>query len=278
LLYFLEEGEKTMKKSNWKNFSIGSIILGMIVIIMIGCGSDDSTTTTNKVVSGVAKTKSYLFVQSGTSGSFVDDGSGNYTLTIQGVSPQTIYFSDRPERDVGQISMQKFLTRGCFNSDNPPNAAITLMNADEKNDVIVVELLHPVYDATTATLQYTAHILKDTNLSVSSINERRDDSIPDTFDAVALFIDDCPDLTITCGDENGNEAGKTVCCTCWDWGCDFQSDCCSFERCQNNCTTKFGLENKYIKVYCPTNNEVHWVDNVKDWEYWNESCPRVAPI
>ena len=40
----------------------------------------------------------------------------------------------------------------------------------EANDVVIVELRNPVYNAQAATLQYSAHILKDANHSVESFN------------------------------------------------------------------------------------------------------------
>ena len=254
-------------KSYWIKLLFG---IGIVFAIVAGCGSDN-----NNNGGAVApdtdngKTRSYLFVQNAASGTFVNDGNGSYTLTLKGVSPQTIYFSDRPVRDAGQVAMQQFLDSGCFNGDNPPNTAIDLLGADEAHDVVVVELRNPLYNAGTATLQYTARILKDANHSIESFNTRRDDSIPESFGGVALFIDDCSDKTVQCGDKEGVEAGEVKCCTCYHiLGCDFQKDCCSFERCQRNCTDKYGSKNKYIY----TCYEGGWVDNRSDWEYAREQC------
>ena len=61
----------------------------------------------------------FIFIQEGTGGTFVKDESGNYTLTITGVVPYTIYFSDRPERVVGFAPMDKFLDGFCFARDHP---------------------------------------------------------------------------------------------------------------------------------------------------------------
>jgi hypothetical protein len=83
----------------------------------------------------------YMFVQSAHSGSFVPvEGEMNYTLTLEGVSPQTIAFSDRPERVVAQVSMQKFLDGLGFSPENPPNAAIEILEGNESQDVIVAKL------------------------------------------------------------------------------------------------------------------------------------------
>ena len=144
------------------------------------------------------------------------------------------------------------------------------MGTGETNDVVIVELRNPIYNADTATLQYSAHILKDANHSIESFNTRRDDSIPESFGGVALFIDDCSDVRVSCGDKNGHKAGEVTCCQCYKFfgGCDFQSDCCSFERCQHNCTNKYGSENKYIYT-CELDG---WVDNYSDWEFAKIDC------
>ena len=47
-----------------------------------------------------------------------------------GVAPQTIAFSDRPERIVVQAPMQQFLDGLGFSVENPPNAAIEILEAD----------------------------------------------------------------------------------------------------------------------------------------------------
>ena len=46
-----------------------------------------------------------LFVQ--TAGRLTSDGSGQ--LTLEGVSPSTIYFADRPKREVGHMATSRFV-------------------------------------------------------------------------------------------------------------------------------------------------------------------------
>ena len=84
------------------------------------------------------KNDTFMFVQTAQSGSLVPvEGEDNlYTLTLMGVSPQTIAFSDRPERIVVQAPMQKFLDGMCFRPENPPNAAIAILNADKEEDLV----------------------------------------------------------------------------------------------------------------------------------------------
>ncbi|WP_228369519.1 hypothetical protein [Methanothrix harundinacea] len=148
------------------------------------------------------KNVTFMFVQTAQSGILIPvEGVDNlYTLTLMGVAPQTIAFSDRPERIVIQAEMQQFLDSLAFSAENPPNAAIEILDADEDEDVAVVELFDPVYDAGSQTLQYNVSILEEPELSYATFNEQADQALPETFGPAALFIDGC----------NG-------CCGHWDW-------------------------------------------------------------
>ena len=79
-----------------------------------------------------SKNTGYLFVISGTSGSLDGD-----TLTLNGV-PNVIYFSDRPARKAGHLSLEKFVESwnkgvNSFKAD-PPNATLSVLKKDgEKN-------------------------------------------------------------------------------------------------------------------------------------------------
>src|SRR5271157_2683383 len=107
------------------------------------------------------KTTTDIFIQEGSSGSFVNDSSGNYTLTMNDVVPYTMFFADRPARDVGLVPMDKFLKGFPFGVSNPPNAAIILPDENETSDMVIVELTNPQYNNTSQTLTYTAKQLKE---------------------------------------------------------------------------------------------------------------------
>ena len=72
-----------------------------------------------------SKNPAYLLVISGTSGSLV----GN-TLTLNGVS-NVIYFSDRPNRVAGHMSIAKFTEAWSQGADSfkkdPPNATLSVL-------------------------------------------------------------------------------------------------------------------------------------------------------
>ena len=82
-----------------------------------------------------SKKPGYLFVISGTSGSLKGD-----TLTLNGV-PNVLYFSDRPDRVAGHLSLEKFVelwNKGVnsYKAD-PPNATLSVLKKDGANNIVV---------------------------------------------------------------------------------------------------------------------------------------------
>ena len=90
------------------------------------------------------KEADFLFVQSSKGLTF---DKANNTLTLTGVSPITVFFTDRPERIAGNMKTKSFIPfwsegKDSFKS-NPPNADISLLDGSKLTQ-IVVELQDPV--------------------------------------------------------------------------------------------------------------------------------------
>jgi len=221
-----------------------------MAILTASCGvlaeETEEQQTDNETVE--VKPVTFMFVQTAQSGTFVPvEGEDNlYTLTLIGVAPQTIAFSDRPERVVVQVPMQQFLEGMCFAPENPPNAALEILEADEEEDLAVVELFDPVYDNTTQTLRYNVSILEEPDLSYAVFNERHDRALQETFGPSTLFIDDCPDGHVECCCDDDCDAETcghidTGCCWKWGEGCsachsnDYYLDICR-EKCGSSYT------------------------------------------
>ncbi|MEZ5578357.1 MAG: hypothetical protein R3F40_02350 [Candidatus Competibacteraceae bacterium] len=88
------------------------------------------------------KQADFLFVQNARDIHYADG-----KLTLKGVSPTTIMFSDRPERIAGHMATARFVPfwskgKDSFLSD-PPNATLSVIHEDKVDDV-VVELRDPV--------------------------------------------------------------------------------------------------------------------------------------
>lgn len=150
----------------------------------------------------VGEKVAYLFLQSFRAGSIApkEGEEGKFTLTLESGLGQTIYFSDRPLRDVGATPTPDFLDNLGFPDDNPPNAAL-LVEEDGEVDLAVLELFNPRYDLPTRTATYDVVPLaayeRPTDASFSETSTDLS-SMPATFEAAHLFIDDCADASIAC--------------------------------------------------------------------------------
>src|SRR5215813_8234654 len=105
------------------------------------------------------KNVQFLFVQTTKHVAFKDG-----VLTLQDVSPVTAFFSDRPNRIVGQVRNDLFLKqwtdgKNSFKSD-PPNAFLTVFNEKTRPAGAIIALSNP--RSTGNSLQYDARILKGT--------------------------------------------------------------------------------------------------------------------
>jgi hypothetical protein len=219
-------------------------------------GADNQTIPAETEVTNVSSEAiSFMFVQEAESGTFIESANNTYILTLLNVNPYTIYFSDRPYLIAGSVPMQLFLDGFNWGPENPPNAAVVLRDANESEDVVIVQLTDPHYDEDNATLAYTATILENyTGDGLAYYTPKGDEAIPEAFSAVAVFIDGCPDVTINCGSTStGNSILCKICGTArvgqwWDWLtgkcytlCDNNSlvcnkqfpDCCGGQCCED---------------------------------------------
>ena len=108
------------------------------------------------------ETVELLFVQSG--GKVTLEGG---KLRISDVNPNTLYFSDRPERIVGKVTTTDFVDHWASGDDSfksdPPNAVLTADNGNSAEEVTLV-LRDPRLDGDV--LEYDIEVLNGTdNLS-----------------------------------------------------------------------------------------------------------------
>jgi hypothetical protein len=114
-----------------------------------------------------------MFVQSAHGLTSIDN-----TLTLVGTSPSTLFFADRPDRVVGHVHTNTFVSEwaegeNSFEED-PPNAVISFL---QESDVVPEEV----------TVVISNPELKDNNLSYKI--EVLDGALPASAGACALFID-----------------------------------------------------------------------------------------
>jgi hypothetical protein len=113
-----------------------------------------------------------VFVQSA-KGAALDGGK----LTLQGVSPTTVYFSDRPDRIAGHLATTAMIPLWSEGRDSftkhPPSATLSAFGNDGTVANVVVALSNP--QLTGDQLVYDVELL--------------DGKLPAAADAASLFID-----------------------------------------------------------------------------------------
>lgn len=140
----------------------------------------------------------FIFVQLADRGTWTPKPGeeGVFELELYGTGEQTLYIATGSERIVGTMPTSEFLETLGFTPENPPNAAIEVWTADGERDVLVVELIDPVYTRTFGddqeeTLTYDARVLSaysGTRLA-EWLPDVDDDQLPVEFTNVSLFID-----------------------------------------------------------------------------------------
>jgi hypothetical protein len=169
-------------------------------------------------------------------------------LTLNEGFGQTVYFSNRPERKFGAMATPKFFEAMDFNTV-PPNGALVFESVPGEEDVVVLELTAPVYDAAMQAVTYAATVLADYEGLGDALQEtpQTAGSLPSRFGAASLFLDNgCGQHAIWCcaggvgPDQCYNKVGSLSPDFCWNFG-DFCCHPCSgggeaqwSEYCNNN--------------------------------------------
>ena len=141
----------------------------------------------------------WLFTQTAARGTLTPTDCncrGRFILTLRDVAAQMVWFADRPARGTGQLAAGAFTRRWAnfgFQADHP-NAAVTLLDAGQHADTLVVELLsRPRYDRRRRTMRYHVRRLSHASGTLARFEASRDRRIPGRFGYVSLFIDDGDD-------------------------------------------------------------------------------------
>jgi hypothetical protein len=120
------------------------------------------------------ETEESMFVQTAQSIESTGD-----TLTLRGITPSTLYFSDRPQRVVGHMATTDFVDLWAIGDNSfeadPPNAVLAFLEpgADVPDDAVIV-LKEPNLDGG-GELSYSIEVL--------------DGTVPKYAGPVTLFID-----------------------------------------------------------------------------------------
>jgi hypothetical protein len=149
-----------------------AVLLSVILLLAVLGSWVVQTASAEKTAEG-KKDIAYLFVQTAHAVTFSGD-----TMTLHGISPTTLFFSDRPDRIAGHGPTEEVVIAWSEGEDSfandPPNATLSILGGDsgEIEDVVVV-LKDPVLKA--SQLTYSIKVL--------------DGKVPSHGGASALFID-----------------------------------------------------------------------------------------
>jgi hypothetical protein len=129
----------------------------VFMVVLVGCIAMLPGIGLAKGTPAVKQRVELLFVQN-SRGVAIDKDKG--TLTLKGVSPTTLWFSDRPIRMAGHYNMKEYLAtweegKDTFRAD-PPNATLSVFEEGQEDLIdVVVKLQNPrvqgddlIYDIT----------------------------------------------------------------------------------------------------------------------------------
>jgi hypothetical protein len=146
---------------------------------------------------GAASQTSYLFIQNADSGSIVPKKKQDL-LVLRGVDPDGLYFSDRPERIGGILTVPEMLKSLGFGNKHvaTPNAVIDA-DTGSSRDALAVNLSHPRYDPVRHALRYRIKRLKVRDVArrtpslarLKRFSDQLDRKLPPHFGRTSLFID-----------------------------------------------------------------------------------------
>jgi len=142
----------------------------ILLLVLIAAAIITTVNISAKTKDSEGKVK-YLFVQTADAVTFKGD-----RMTLQDVSPATLYFSDRPERITGHGLTEEFVDiwsqgKNSFAND-PPNATVSFLEDKKMKDAVVV-LMEP--ELNDGDLTYRIKVLEG--------------DIPNSAGAVSVFID-----------------------------------------------------------------------------------------
>ncbi len=114
-----------------------------------------------------------MYVQNAAAAAFSDS-----TLTLRGIAPSVLFFADRPEREVGHVTCEDFVSEwgegeNSF-AEDPPNAVLTFLEPGEDvPEAVTVVLRDP--ELAGDTFSYSVEVL--------------DGTLPGEAGSCSLFID-----------------------------------------------------------------------------------------
>lgn len=136
-----------------------------------------------------------LFTQNATSGSLralEGKDSDRYVLTLENPGRQVIWFQDRPGRQSGHLPLKGFMEawEGYGFVEDPPNAALSVLDGADHQDTAVLTLGKPRYNAAKRKLRFPVRAESEATGNLAHFEHAHDPGAIESFGHAALFIDD----------------------------------------------------------------------------------------
>lgn len=127
--------------------------------------SNAASFESDSIVQENQNTNELIYIQQAKVANLTQDPNslGKYLFTIQGSDKTLVYFSDKPDREAGTLSLNQFVKAWQNNGNlkkNPPNVVISYVDFKASSDsgvgVDVLTLSNPVYDFSTDSITFEA--------------------------------------------------------------------------------------------------------------------------
>jgi hypothetical protein len=125
---------------NWRQVLIRVGMVSAVALLAVGCmgtATDDRSGAEAPAATPAEGEAEFLLVQSAGASS-LEHG----ILRLSGVSPSTVFFSDRPERIAGHVSTEQVVLSWGDGDDSftadPPNATLSILAGAEPQEIVVV--------------------------------------------------------------------------------------------------------------------------------------------
>src|SRR5687767_2188199 len=169
------------------------IVAAVLAMALVAAGGESDESVGKRKDSGNKQKATLLFVANGTGGTYAAVNGSDATLTVTGVDPDALFFTDRPARDTGVITVTRMLNLlDESRNEGPPNAAVEVLDDKASDSVLALELADTTYDPTGGTLTFAAKRLDSVDGNLEHLDDRLDEELPAQFGRVALFIDTAP--------------------------------------------------------------------------------------
>lgn len=168
------------------------LVTMVVVVVVVGAAGFAIGGWTQSGSDAAATEPSWLLSQTAETGTMTPNGDGTYQLVLDGVDPNVVAFTDRPDRDTAIMSVQNLASSwATMFASSAPNAVLVEHAPTGEANTVVVELFDPKVNGNS--MSYTAVVLFDENQTMApdgfGMGMTQHVEPPASFEFASLFID-----------------------------------------------------------------------------------------